>query len=715
MVLYLLVIGIISIVSQIVILRELYVAFFGVELIYILAIGVWLLGTAIGAAIGRKRFRPNSTHVAILLLIFTLLLSLDLVFIRASRLLLAGTPGAFLPLSQQLIILTAGVVPLSASLGLLFQWAAKCYIRTGQTLAKAYAIESLGAVIGGILSTLAMAAQAANIQVWLSCIILGWLAIYTRPDEHRPRLIRLLVGSLMAIGILGMLFSANLDRSFTRWNHPHLVATGDTPYSRVTVSRLGEQLAVFENDALRFETQGTAAEEFVHLSLIHHPSPQRVLLLGGSLDGTLCELLKYPALTVDAVEINRAYLEFLHDLLPAPYRTSLANPRVNLIIADPRHYLSNLTTKYDAILVAMPEPDSGQSSRFYTVEFFRQSLTALNPDGILAFRLRSAENLWTRQLSRKISSIYLALDHVFGETLILPGPVNLLMASPTPFGTDPERLAQRWRERNLETRLVSPAYLRYLLTNDRRVEIDRILQDRAPLNSDRHLVCYQASMLIWLAKFYPPFAQVRFSPERIGHGRGLIGFILFLVLITWLLRAIRRFPNIRRLVIVALAGLLGMIFETVLLLHYQIQKGILYQHIGLLMMMFMVGLAMGSYTIHQMAGRTNFRRNGRFLIMGFGLLTFMGLINLNYDFYNSLIIISIVLFLTGFLMAGLFAFASLEGVKSQHDVVSPLYAADLLGGSAGALLATLILIPFAGLNLTVLVAGTLALGLILAI
>ena len=50
----LLAVGFVSILAQVVLLRELSVAFYGIELIYILAIGVWLLCTAAGAAIGRQ-------------------------------------------------------------------------------------------------------------------------------------------------------------------------------------------------------------------------------------------------------------------------------------------------------------------------------------------------------------------------------------------------------------------------------------------------------------------------------------------------------------------------------------------------------------------------------------------------------------------------------------------------------------------------------------
>ncbi|MEI6315782.1 MAG: hypothetical protein WCO89_12995, partial [Syntrophus sp. (in: bacteria)] len=48
-------IGLISILSQVILLRELAVAFYGVELIYLFALGVWLFFTAAGAMISRYR------------------------------------------------------------------------------------------------------------------------------------------------------------------------------------------------------------------------------------------------------------------------------------------------------------------------------------------------------------------------------------------------------------------------------------------------------------------------------------------------------------------------------------------------------------------------------------------------------------------------------------------------------------------------------------
>ena len=76
-------------------------------------------------------------------------------------------------------------------------------------------------------------------------------------------------------------------------------------------------------------------------------------------------------------------------------------------------------------------------------------------------------------------------------------------------------------------------------------------------------------------------------------------------------------------------------------------------------------------------------------------LFFAGALNLGYA--GSLMGVSVQMFVAGFLVSGVLAFASLSGVRGQVPLVSPLYAADLLGGCAGSLLGSLLLIPFFGM------------------
>jgi hypothetical protein len=65
-----------------------------------------------------------------------------------------------------------------------------------------------------------------------------------------------------------------------------------------------------------------------------------------------------------------------------------------------------------------------------------------------------------------------------------------------------------------------------------------------------------------------------------------------------------------------------------------------------------------------------------------------------------LVEISCLLAIAGFLVAGIFAYASLHEIEDQKSVISSLYSADLIGGCLGTLLGSLILIPLAGMDVT---------------
>jgi hypothetical protein len=77
--------------------------------------------------------------------------------------------------------------------------------------------------------------------------------------------------------------------------------------------------------------------------------------------------------------------------------------------------------------------------------------------------------------------------------------------------------------------------------------------------------------------------------------------------------------------------------------------------------------------------------------------------------------VSLLLFVAGSLVASLFAYASLIGGEAQQRLVTPLYAADILGGCAASLLGSIFLVPFFGMELTAGVAAILALLALLAV
>jgi spermidine synthase len=430
------------------------------------------------------------------------------------------------------------------------------------------------------------------------------------------------------------------------------------------------------------------------------------------------------------VELNRAEVGLVVPRLPADMRDWMRDGRVHLRFADPRRFLEEAGA-YDLVMVGMPEPLSGQANRFYTREFFAACASRMRPGGILALRLQNGENFWTPAMKGRVESIYAALRSVFPEVVFLPGDSNVVTASSAPLPTDPEVLIGRLRSRGIRTTLVRPPYIRYLYSNDRYSEIRRMLKNAgAPPNTDLRPVCYRYTVVIWLSKFFPSLASggppARSAISTRSAGPWVAGGALAV-----LFCVARRRGRLRRIMLAGVAGFAGMALESVLILYYQVKQGILYQDIGLLLMSFMAGLALGAFATEKaITAGGGTRRVKSFaigLLVGFSLLC--GLVSLQLAASGAeagLARTILLLVSSGFAVAGIFTCASRydTGLPSladrngweeearatgkgerwgeEGDALAPLYGADLAGGCLGALLAGLLMIPLAGLPSTTL-------------
>lgn len=697
--LHLWVVGFTSILGQTILLRELHVAFYGVDLVYLLALGIWLLWSAAGAVAGRRR-EPSPDSVRMLLAAFALVLALDVAFVRGIRVWFGAVPGAFLPFHLQMLATAIALLPVGFLSGLLFRRTAALYMTGARSLAGAYAVESLGGLAGGLWATLALLFGIQNFAAALTCSLVAAAAAFF-PPGRRWR-VPLLVCCLAAAALLR---SGPLDRTMTAWTHPWMVESRDSPYGRVTVDRAGGQISVFENDSLSFETEGTVVEEFVHLAALQHPRPAHVLLLGGGVAGSAAEILRHRPELVDYVELNPVLMRAVRPFLSPETAGALEDERVRVIIADPRRFL-DASRQYDLILAGMPEPTSGQANRYYTVEFFRQCAARLTAEGILAFRLPSAENLWTVPLARRNAGIYRALRSAFADVVVLPGAANIFLASRAALVREPDALAARFESRGIRSRIVSRPYIRYLYLNERFGQIGRILENAPPqVNSDERPVCFQYTAVLWLSKFFPRLAFL--DPSAlwpVGGAMRRVLWALTLLLPVLFLAGARR-PVVRRALLAGTAGLMGMVLETLLILHYQVKRGLLYQDIGGLLMSFMAGLALGAYAVDRRASLpVRFLRPlahwGLLLLAGFAALGLAAGWRIRAGSPAGIAETALLLVSAGFLVSGTFAFAGMHGVADQKAAIGPLYGADLVGGCVGCLAAALILIPLAGLTVT---------------
>jgi len=156
----LLVLGFSSVISQVVVIRELAMSFYANEFFIGWILFCWLLGTGLGSAYGVHCARE--AHKAFRSLVFchllvSVLFPLAIVLIRLGKPIFGTPAGAFPELLPSLLGSLAALMPLCAVLGIQFTVAAKVWIfqapenEPSRVVSRAYLWECLGFIAGGIL------------------------------------------------------------------------------------------------------------------------------------------------------------------------------------------------------------------------------------------------------------------------------------------------------------------------------------------------------------------------------------------------------------------------------------------------------------------------------------------------------------------------------------------------------------------------------------
>lgn len=181
-------------------------------------------------------------------------------------------------------------------------------------------------------------------------------------------------------------------RVFTEWHNPHhgffytvnrTLYRGRTQYQEIELietEELGRVLLLDGITQVGDKVERQYHEPMVHLPMLSHPAPEKVLVIGGGDGGILRELLRYDCLRhIDFVELDQEVVEFSRRYLASVHAGSFDNPKVHSHFRDGRSFVERSTARYDVVIMDMTDP-SGPSRMLYTREFFAAVKQVLEPD-----------------------------------------------------------------------------------------------------------------------------------------------------------------------------------------------------------------------------------------------------------------------------------------------------------------------------------------------
>jgi len=739
--------GLSGIAAQIILLRELLVSFLGNELTLGIILANWLILVATGSFFVGKSVKKVKRRIEVFV-VFQLALSaafpLTIFLCRIFKNILLATPGealGFAPIFYSSLLI---LIPVTLPYGALFTYGCQLYAEHGggdaSSVGRVYLLETMGSMIGGILLTFLLIQYFNSFTIaFLISLLNSVMSIFLLRVNPRPSRLAFQKALLILSILLSFLFTCGLlpqaSNSIhqcsirTQWKGLNIIHHENSIYGNITVTKRGEQYTFFADGVPSITTPVpdiSSVENFVHFPMLFHGKPESILVLNGGAGGMIHEILKYPVTRVDYVELDPLLLKLVQKFPTPLTRSELSDPRVQIHYMDGRLFVHRTGERFDIIFVGFSAPQSLQTNRFFSSEFFSLTKEKMNSNSILALTLPGSLTYISPELRDLNGCVFDTLKRVYRHVRVIPGDVNLYLASDSDLleKISPAEISKRFEERRLQTSLIRGSYIEYRL-NERWLKWfwPSMEGRKTHINSDFHPLAVFFNLSYWNSLFSPYLTGVFKWYQKYGLILS-IGKII-LVAIT-LAGFFIKMPHLSRHSItysIFSTGLTGMVFSLAIIFAFQTLYGYLYHQIGLLIAIFMFGIASGSFFITKRLDRIK-RDSLLFLKIEAAILFFSilfpyvflvpshGLDNkvVSFSLYGTILIMS---FLSGsfiglqFPLANKIYLRSHPGKGMLGQTAGLLYGADLFGGFFGGLSGGVLLLPILGLKETCFIMATL--------
>ena len=735
----LLIMGLSGIIAQILLLRELLVSFYGNELTLGIILANWLLLEATGSFFVGKTVEKTSkkTEIFVLLqLVFSLALPMAIYLSRTFKNILIATPGEAVGFASIFATSFLILLPVAIPHGALFTYGSKLYARydneEASSIGKVYILETLGTILGGLSITYLLVHYFNSFEITLMVSLLNTLVsvFLLWPDRRPPPFtsrtvfygLSVLLTLLYTLALFTGAEQIHWSSIRSQWKEMKVLHYENSVYGNIAVTQREEQFTFFTNGIPAISTpvpDMAFIEDFVHFSMLSHERPGSVLILSGGAGGLIHEILKYPVSRIDYVELDPLLFKLLKQFPTPITRSELSDPRVEIHNSDGRFFIQRTPGRFDLIFIGLLAPQELQTNRFFSSQFFRIAKQKMNPDGILVLTLPGSLTYLSKELKDLNGCILDTLKEVYPCVKVIPGDTNLYLASNSNKleRVTAKEMIQRLEAERIQSKLITRGYLDDRLHERWQTWFFQSMEGRTPrINSDFRPLGVFFSLSHWNALFSPYFSRIFQTIENITLKPTITILLIFsffaaLFFIKKPDASIQSVPYT-----IFTTGLSGMIFNLAIIFTFQTLYGYLYHQIGVLVTIFMMGIAAGSLFIIRRLDRI---RSESLFFLGteFGIILFSVLLPFLFfalartlqegamDFRFEIVFWA-TSFLSGLLMGLQFPLASkiyLHNSSKKRTLghaAGLIYGTDLLGGFFGGLFGGVLLLPILGLKET---------------
>ncbi len=673
------VVGFISSSFQLLLIREMMNITGGYELITGTFLASWLITSALGAVIAGKSQLYNLKKINIIFS-FSPLVSV-LMLILLSRLFLStGEIPSFL---GGLIFTFLVLIPFCLMSGFTFvKLISAAGISNRYTPGRSFAVETVGGIVSGIAVALFSAGILHTWQMILILIVSGFtfvlLSFFIR---RRTGVVLLKTAAMVILTSVIVLDPDNLFRSLLL-KGINISESRDTPYGNIVRGEYGGEESIYYNQRLiKYHGNTVEIEENIHYAMLQSRTHDNILLVSGSINAHIEEILKYPVKEVVYVERDPALMLFEEQ--PAVGESVL----LRIENDDAYSYIRDHGKKFDVVILLLPPPSSLLLNKYYTLEFFSSIRERLNPGGIFMCSPGVSKTYYNEESLMLYSCVFNTLSEVFGNVLPVEGHKLYLLASD---GVLSAAICDLAAEHNINNVYVSPDYLADDLIEARTDELISLIDRNVKINR---------TMLPIACFYYQSYNLSRNINERIP------AIILIVTVFIPPLFMIRKKNLIMYSAASALAG-----FEIVILLVLQLTAGNMYQLTGLIIAGLMAGLAFGAGFNLKPLASLSLILNSLILLIFYLLAALMipQITAIRSVFLVSSLLV-LLIFIPSLITGHLFrSLTTLRGPDADHNT-SAVYSADLAGSALGFILISGLIVPAFGITVSILIISAMVL------
>ena len=682
--------GIISIFLQIFFIREFVPLFRGSEFVIGIVLGHWLLSAAIANFLSQyfkkiRDFFSKSVNLFIILIIFIVL---SFLFIRNINAISPTNLAVGASLKSLFLYSFFAIFPISFTLNLLLNFLKKSFSTVlYQKKVKRYVCEAIGFIIGGTIFSLFMSSMPTTALLLITIMLIFCNLIYLCESI----IVKIFYLLLLFLSLYLIKYhTLDIEKNITFDNNSSVNIINFSFYKNIQnilLEKNGEYY-FYKNGNCEFALPSPEIfdeEDFAHLPILHHTSPESLLLIEGI--RYLPSITKYDLRNIDFIEQDLNMIQILSNNINK-LNSIFKDKRINVYSEDARLFLQNNDERYDVILIGLDIPLNTIINKFYTYEFFKIVSKKLTEDGFLALNLPGSMVYFTTLMFELNASVYGSLKRVFSYIQIIPGKTNIMVASKSqmPFRL---HIKKRLRKVEGETVVLSKYYVDERMDTQRtkwlNFQIKKYINKKT-LNKDSNQKAMLFSIMYW---------QSKFSPFLMRFLRILIKYSYFMIFIAVILFFFVRF---KYSVTAFVSGASAMWLQFICFWGFQIYVGQIYQWFGLLTAIFMAGLVLGSlyskyFQKYMALNRTFFNSEILYLLW---ILCYMVVIKYKLLNIYSLSVLSFGLGgVTGLEFAQLIKMFSIMK-EGKNNVI--LFCADALGGAFACYLGGAFIIPVWGIK-----------------